>query len=486
MIVQVLLPDRVLNLITICLLLSQRIRWGGHFGAIVTISCLMWRTFEARIRIDFPLQRVRLGMPADTERGLSRRAFVKAAVAIGGPAALSACLARESAPDLPQGPEDLSTLPMRQHAWNEFLALGDNDNHLGPRHRILVYLRYGNDGMPTRSDRQQMKRALRTVERAYPHSHDGLLFTVSYSPAYFARFDDSLPQSVDLQQPKALTPFEDPKLDRPDAVVHLASDHGQVVLAAEEALLGDKETLNGVNIPTTLDSAFERIDRRTGFVGDGLPAENQDVEGIPDSKPVPDDTPLYMGFKSGFDKNQATEDGVTIQSGPFAGGTTQQISTIKLHLEQWYEQDSRYQRVGKMFCPAHAESGIVEGDGDNLGQSSKMDDCPPANQAARESGAVGHSQKAARARENDRPIILRRDFDSTDGDEATLHFLSLQQEIADFTKTRESMTGTDLAEESALGQKNNNGILQYMSVTRRGNYLLPPRGLRALPSPNPR
>ena len=196
--------------------------------------------------------------------------------------------------------------------------------------------------------------------------------------------------------------------------------------------------------------------------------------------------PLYMGFKSGFDKNQATEDGVTIQSGAFAGGTTQQISTIKLHLEQWYEQDSRYQRVGKMFCPAHAESGIVEGDGDNLGQSSKMDDCPPANQAARESGAVGHSQKAARARENDRPIILRRDFDSTDGDEATLHFLSLQQEIADFTKTREAMTGTDLAEESALGRKNNNGILQYMSVTRRGNYLLPPRGLRALPSPNPR
>jgi hypothetical protein len=425
-------------------------------------------------------------MPNGTERGLSRRAFVKAAVAIGGPAALSACLARESAPDLPQGPENLSTLPTRQHAWNEFLALGDNDNHLGPRHRVLLYLRYRKEGTPTRNDRQRMERVLRTLERAYPHSHDGLLFTVSYSPAYFARFDGSLPQSVDLQQPKALTPFESPKLDRPDAVVHLASDHGQVVLGAEEALLGDRDQLNGVDIESSLDGIFERSDRRTGFVGDGLPAENQDVQGIPDSEPVPDDSPMYMGFKSGFDENQATEDDVTIRSGPFTGGTTQQISTIKLHLDQWYEQDSRYQRVGKMFCPAHAESGIVEGDGDNLGSSSKMDRCAPADEAARQSGLVGHSQKTARARENDCPIILRRDFDSTDGDEATLHFLSLQQKIADFTDTREAMTGTDLAEESALGRKNNNGILQYMTVTHRGNYLLPPRGLRALPSPHPR
>jgi hypothetical protein len=424
-------------------------------------------------------------MPPRTERGVSRREFVKAAVAIGGASALSACVARENSPDLPQGPDDLSTLPARQHAWNKFLALGESDNHLGPRHRVLLYLRYVNDGTPTKNDRRTTEKALRSLERAYPHSHDGLLFTVSYSPAYFDRFDATLPKSVGLQKPKALTPFEDPKLDRPDAVIHLASDYGQVVLAAEEALLGNKNTLNGVDIGTSLDSVFNRIDRRTGFVGDGLPAEHQDVAGIPDSEPVPDDTPLYMGFKSGFDKNQATEDGVTIQSGPFAGGTTQQISTIKLHLDQWYEQDSRYQRVGKMFCPAHAESGIVEGDGDNLGQSSQMDQCPPAKQSARESGLVGHSQKSARARENDRPIILRRDFDSTDDDEATLHFLSLQRAVSDFTKTREAMTGTDLAGESALGRKNNNGILQYMTVTHRGNYLLPPRNRRALPPAQP-
>ena len=50
---------------------------------------------------------------------------------------------------------------------------------------------------------------------------------------------------------------------------------------------------------------------------------------------------------------------------------------------------------------------------------------------------------------------------------------------------REAMTGTDLAENSAVGQRTNNGILQYMSVKRRGNFLLPPREHRALPPAQP-
>jgi len=37
------------------------------------------------------------------------------------------------------------------------------------------------------------------------------------------------------------------------------------------------------------------------------------------------------------------------------------------------------------------------------------------------------------------------------------------------------MNGTDVADQSAVGTRNNNGILQYMSVDRRGNYLVPPR-----------
>jgi hypothetical protein len=82
-------------------------------------------------------------------------------------------------------------------------------------------------------------------------------------------------------------------------------------------------------------------------------------------------------------------------------------------------------------------------------------------------------------------VILRRDFDSTDGGQAGLHFLSIQESIADFAATKAMMNGTDVADESAVGQSVNNGILQYMTVERRGNYLLPPRDLRALPPADP-
>ncbi len=433
----------------------------------------------------------RSDQPADTtgrERTIPRRTFVKTAVSIGGGAALAACLDREEPPELPQGPTDLSELPERQHAWNESLATDDHGNHVPPRHRLLLSLDYARDERPTPEDRRTVEEAFRTLERAYPRSNEGLLFTASYSPAYFERFDVSLPETVDLPEPEALAPFEDPSFDRPDAVVHLASDYGSVVLGAEEALLGDKETLNGVEVSERLTDAFDRVDRRTGFVGAGLPAANQDVAGVPDSEPVSEDTPLYMGFESNFRKNQASEDRVTIRDGPFAGGTTQHVSLIRLHLQQWYEQDSRYHRVATMFCPVHAERDLVEGTGENLGDSSKMTetDCPAhTEQHAREHGVVGHSQKSARARENDDPIILRRDFDSTDDDTASLHFLSLHRTIGDFVETREAMNGTDLSEETAVGQRTNNGILQYMTVERRGNYLLPPRSLRALPPASP-
>jgi len=418
------------------------------------------------------------------QRGIPRREFLKSAVAVGGVAAFAACLDRSEV-DVPKGPSDLASLPERQHAWNDVLPTDDYGNPIAPRHRVLLLLNYGRDGTPTDDDRQAMETALRGVEHAYERSGEGLLLTTSYSPAYFERFDQSLPESVDLPMPEALASFEDPKLDTPDAVIHLASNNAQVVLGAEEALKGNKGTLNGVEQPDSeLIDVFEVIDRRTGFVGKGLPAENDDVEGVPEDE-VPEESPLYMGFESGFKGNQASEDRVSIQKGPFADGTTQHISNITLNLNQWYNQDSRYQRVAKMFCPHHASEGTVEGTGDNLGTDTEMNECKHATDAAREEGVVGHSQKMVEVREDDEPLILRRDFDSTDGEQAGLHFLALQRGITDFVDTREAMNGDDLAEQSAVGQRNNNGILQYMNVTNRGNFLLPPRSLRALPPANP-
>ena len=422
-----------------------------------------------------------------SDRSLSRRSLLKAAVAIGGSSALTACMDRGGMPDVPQGPSDFSTLPERQHAWNEHLSTDAHGNRLAPAHNVLLLLTYTGDGPPTDEDRNTLETALQSLERAYQRDNAGLLFTIGYSPAYFAQFDEPLPEAIDLPEPTALSPFEDPDFDKQDAVIHLASDYGELVLAAEEALFGELDALNDVKMEADIADIFEKADRRTGFVGEGLPADNQDVRGIPDSEPVPEESPLYMGFKSGFTKNQASEDRVSIQEGPFADGTTFQLSRIRLQLQQWYEQDSREQRVAKMFCPVHAEEDMVEGVGKNLGDESMMtDEClENVEDHARTKGMVGHSQKSAQAREDGSPIILRRDFDSTDNGEAGLHFISLQQRIGDFVETRKAMNGSNLAENSAVGEKTNNGILQYMSVKRRGNFLLPPRNLRAFPPARP-
>jgi hypothetical protein len=423
-----------------------------------------------------------------------RRDFLKSAVAIGGAAALSACLSREGDSggttggttdtgtlDVPTG--DPGTVPERQHAWNEYLRRDDHGNAVAPRHHVLLTFELP-DGVPTDQQRSTVEESLESLERAYAWSNEGLLFTVGYSRRYFDRFEGSLPESVDLPRPEALAPFENPERDEPDAMVHLASDYASVVLAAEEAVLGRKGELNGESVDAALTDALAHVDRRTGFVGAGLPADHQDAEGIPDGEPVDEDAPLYMGFKSAYEQNQASEQRVTIEEGPFADGTTQHVSKLSLNLNQWYEQDSRFQRVSKMYAPHHAKEDLVEGVGNNLGTDSKVDEAGDPMETARRDGMVGHSQKMVSAREDDDPVILRRDFDSTDGG-ASVHFLSVHETIEDFVTTREAMNGTDLAGNSAVGTRNNNGILQYVRAELRGNYLVPPRSLRALPTAAP-
>ncbi len=422
------------------------------------------------------------------DRPRTRRSFLVTAVALGGSVGLSACLGDDSTPDIPTGTSDPTALPERQHAWNGLLRTDDQGNHVPPRHRVLLLLGLSDEGQPGAAARETVEKALGSLERAYERSPEGLLFTISYSPAYFDRFGDSLPPDVDLPQPRALAPFEDPVPDRPDAVLHLASDHAAAVIEAEEGLRGKQSTVNGVAMESSLDPVLEVEDRRTGFVGAGLPQDHQDAEGIPASAPIPEDAPMFMGFESGFAHSQATEERVTIRSGPFTGGTTQQLSTLRLHLDQWYEQDSRYHREASMFCPHLADEGAIEGAGSNLGPTGGMDRCPAHSddaleERATESGIVGHSQKMLRARDESGPPLLRRDFNSTDDGRASLHFLSLQRSIADFVRVREAMNGTDLTASTPVGQRTNNGILQYFSVETRGNYLVPPRSSRALPTP---
>jgi dye decolorizing peroxidase len=405
---------------------------------------------------------------------LSRRDYLRSLVAVGGTAALAACVNAPGVSTVPTGDPD--SRPARQHAWNDALDADEDGNRQLPEHHVLLPLNL-TAGVDAGS-REQVENALRSLESAYVYDTAGLLFTVGYSPSYFERVGADAP----LPEPEALTRLESPEFDGFDALIHLASDSPDVVLEAEEALFGEV-TPNGVEMEATFEGVFERAEpRRTGFVGPGLPAKHTDLSGVPES--IPDEAPFFMGFRSGFAGSQAPEGRVTIQDGPYAGGTTTHVESITLQLRTWFEQDSHFQRVAKLFSPEHAMEERVGEVGERLGSSTGVagDIADSTEEDARELGMVGHAQKAARERDEDgTPPLLRRDFNTVDGDRPGVHFLAHQRSIADFERVRKAMAGADLAGEG-VGQRLNNGILQYLFVRRRGNFLVPPREKRALPT----
>ncbi|MEF8937628.1 MAG: Tat pathway signal protein, partial [Halovenus sp.] len=364
--------------------------------------------------------------------------------------------------------------PSRQHAWNDVLDRDEAGNSRPPEHHVLLALDLA--GVPDEADRERVETAFRSLERAYAYDPDGLLFTVGYGSSYFEQIGTEPP----IPQPTAITSSEDPELDEFDTLVHLASNNPEVVLEAEEALLGEGTEPNGVEMDATLEGVFERGQpRRTGFVGEGLPAQYTEMDAVPDS--VPEDAPFFMGFKSGFANSQAPEDRVTIQDGPYEGGTTTHVESLDLQLRTWFEQDDHFLRVAQLFSPEHAEQDLVPGIGEELGASTGIEQFVDRTAEDAADGLVGHAQKAARARDEDgTPPLLRRDFNTVDGDFPGVHFLVHQRSVADFVRVREAMAGADLAG-SGVGQSHNNGILQYIFVNRRGNFLVPPRRQRSLP-----
>ncbi|MXR41444.1 Tat pathway signal protein [Halobaculum sp. WSA2] len=422
---------------------------------------------------------------------MSRREALKAAVAVGGAAGLAACVDRlDDEEPVPTG-DGADGHPERQYGWNDHVRTDDAGNWQLPRHQTLLYLSLPAEGPPSEADRETVRGALDALDEAYAWSHEGLLHSAAYSPAYFDRFEADLavPDDVSLPAPTPLADYETPEFDTQDALVHLASDRPDALLAAEEALLGEADEANGVSFPSALTDALELADRRTGFFDPGMPHEKADeLSGVPEPNPVPEDAPLFMGFIAGFRGNQATEDAVAIGEGPFAEGTTKSVGNWRQRLADWYGEQDRDQRVMELFSPGHAAGDLVEGVGTNLGDDSGIDRfLDSVVEDATEYGRVGHAQKAARKnRDADgNPLLLRRHFESADGDVASLHFPSLQRSIDQFETVRRSMNGVDATEATpAVRQRVNNGILEYIFLRHRGYFLVPPRSLRALPTPD--
>lgn len=373
--------------------------------------------------------------------------------------------------DVPLGRQPAG-LPARQHAWDAYLAVDADGNPVPPRFDRLLFFDVAGDPGPAYA--RLLEAALRTLERAYPWRPSGLLFTAAWGPGYFT---DVLKAASPVPPATALSGFEQPAIDDYHLCLHLAADDEARLAAVEAALT------RGAPLPQApsggqlgLSSVLRWRQSRTGFVGTGLPAAHQDVNGIPAGDPVPGSAPLFMGFKSALLRNQASEDSVTIADGPFAGGTTMAVSYMRLRLGTWYGQMSQQERVARMYAPqvtpeqAAKFTTDAESDPGQLGQ------------AITRYGVIGHAQTSATARRGGKPVILRRDFNTADGGLAGLHFVSLQQTIADFVATRTAMNaaGAQLRNPSVTDTVNN-GINEFIFVLRRGNYVVPARAQRSFP-----
>ncbi|MGH2843417.1 MAG: DUF7405 family protein, partial [Solirubrobacteraceae bacterium] len=205
---------------------------------------------------------------------------------------------------------------------------------------------------------------------------------------------------------------------------------------------------------------------------------HQRVGGIPKGNQVSESTPLFMGFKSALKRNQASEDAVTILAGDFAQGTTMAVSHMTLSLDSWYENLTYAERVARMYSPQTSPEQVARFTTDAQSNPGLI------GEAIRRHGVIGHAQASARARRDGRPLILRRDFDTADGGQAGLHFVSLQRTIADFVTTRSAMnqSGAQL-QNPAITATVNNGINAFIFVQRRANYIVPPLSKRRSPCP---
>jgi len=398
---------------------------------------------------------------------ISRRGFLASGAAAAAAGGAGFGLAR--ATDGEAGSESGYDRPRRQHAWSDALDLDEHGNHVMPVFHRLVMWDVVAD--PDRADVSQLESALSEVEAGFRYDHAGVLLALGWGPGYFERIAN---QPTVVPRPERLSSFETPELDDYDACLHLASDDEATLDGIVSALTRGEGPLAGEvrAVPQTLQLA----EVRTGFVGGGVPAQRQDVGGLPAGRPVPADSPLFMGFRSGFRRNQATEDDVTIETGPLAGGATMHVSRLRLRLESWYELLDEDQRAARMFSPRTSAADAVALTNEAPSFASELDE------TAVEHGVVGHLQASAAARREGRPLIIRRDFNTVDDGEAGLHFVAVQRTIEDFNETRRAMNAAKTATENAgIDARSNNGINEFIFVTNRANFLIPPRADRAFP-----
>ncbi|WP_224448791.1 DUF7405 family protein [Haloprofundus salilacus] len=408
---------------------------------------------------------------------VSRRTALSHLAVVTGTVGLSGC-SRLLDPATGPGVDGLSAnprsdrLPDRQFAQNEYLPTDDVGNHLQARYRRILLLDLQRE--PSVEDARTVEQAMRTLEAAYNWHHEGLFHTLAWGTNYFERIGEL--SRVPIDPPQVLSRTDDPDLQSFDAALVLESDLPSHLAAAESALFGSRKRLGGESVDHRLGDVFRVRGRRTGFLGEGLPAEHADAEGVPGDA-LTGDEQMFMGFFSGRNRTQPREESVAIPNGRFVDGTTMHLSRLTVNLRDWYGTLDENERIARMFSPEFTEDDVAK----------FTDDVPFSNQVrehARDHDVVGHHEKVAQVRrdDTDEPLVLRRDFNTVDGGKPGVHFVTFQRKLDHFRRTRKAMNGWYVRDDSPdITDREHNGILNFIRVTSRANFYVPARNDRSFP-----
>lgn len=376
--------------------------------------------------------------------------------------------------DAPVPPQTPGPLPPGQHEISAFLRRDAQGDPIAPRHMrgYLLDIRPPSLGA---TERGRLAGAMASIEATHTYGPSGVFSLLAYGQSYFdryapcvtvpapGRFGETDAQAVHTGAPVFL---------------QFTSDHLAVLQAIEDALfvpysaifVGDLlrvvARIGGALFPGAPHSLLVEHAAQT-LAQPLLPATGAQIS---------PDQAFFMGFKSNFRAGNATEAGVTLQGGVWAGGTYAQVSHVLEDLDSWYARPLP-QRAQLMFHSGRPD--VTSGD-------QPTPDVTLGDVAA--TGMVGHGAKVAMARKpmpggGRQPQVLRRDYPSVDLGFPGLQFVAFVRDLEAFNRMRTLMEGAFAAR---LGvPEGRNGINGVLRTLRRDTFVVPPRALRAFPRPDP-
>jgi hypothetical protein len=362
---------------------------------------------------------------------------------------------------------------------------------------------------PGLREQQRLEAALRAVESAYAYTPAGVFALVAYGLPYFRAyvhpdlFAAHLPRMADDGTTPALLDAvrfsSDPPstlLEANDVVFQLRSDVLDHLHDVQRALFGRSGTLAGQPARAAdISDLFHVTSVRTGFGGAGLPRQMAQHAGLKVAAQIPPTAPLFMGFTSTQQIGEAKEVAVsfdgkrdpllqpltTARPGDyFAGGTALHVSHMFEDLDGWYAL-SYDERSARMF---HLNAVTTPG---RITIQTLWLNPNTTEFDAQQNRVIGHNeavQQGSRSAEG-QALQLRVDFNTVDAMDGAapapgLHFLAFTPGSQIFHRSRQGMDATDLVQRYGISP-HANGINAFLRVTRRQNFLVPPRAHRAFP-----